>query len=225
MPHAPAVSIPLDEVLSRTPKLEYLSLAGNMSLGLLRQQRHVELPALKVLRLRNVNPIFVRQVCVWSLPSLSHVIVDALPPYQALDNIWETFGQGIQCVQLGSHMRFLTEDHLATVVASCPRLCELNYYIFFTAPPHFTMPHPSLHSVGLHAHPNLSIHSHDTDPEEWRCIEEHFGAYDPDLFPSMTEFVLYGDDWRDILHDARFEALEEKIRERGQRIVFSSVRH
>ncbi|THH09788.1 hypothetical protein EW146_g8581 [Bondarzewia mesenterica] len=213
----------LDEVLSRTPKLEYLSLAGNMSLSLLRQQRHIQLSALKLLRLRKVNAILIRQACMLSLPSLTHVIVDASPPNQALENIWETFGSDIRCVELGAHLRFIVEDNLSIIVSSCPRLSELNYYIFFTARPRFVAPHPSLKRVGLHAHYNMALSPNETGDETWKQIEDHVDAYCPESFPSLQEFVLYGQNWGQIRQDSRFWALEEKVRAQGRRLVIDTM--
>lgn len=212
----------LDEVLLSLPQLEYLSLVGDMHYTSLKQRRFM-VPSLRVLALRRVNPIFVRQVCYWSLPSLSHVVVDAPPPVDALESIWSTFGSTIQEVEFGKHMRYMTQDYLSRCLDLCPELRTLDYHVFFTSPPHISNAHvySSLERVGLNARHNLSLYT-DEDPQGLKHVSNHIASFTSEAFPELKEFVLYGVEWEKIraCNPPEFRALEESVMSQGRVLRF-----
>ncbi|KIM88954.1 hypothetical protein PILCRDRAFT_3110 [Piloderma croceum F 1598] len=165
----------LDDVLSGTPNLQYLSIGGELLTGQLRPPPH--LPALTTLRLQRINSIFVRQLCRWSPPALVHIVVNNAQRDFALEMLWEdSVLKSKQCI-----------------------LKELNYHIHFTAPPTGTpdIVHPSLNTVRLHGHTN-----HLTS-DDWESFEYHFGLISGPSLPSLKSVILYGE-WHTILTDDRF---------------------
>lgn len=212
----------LDETLLSLPQLEYLSLAGDMGFTSLRQTR-IALPRLHVLDLRRINAIFVRQVCYWSLPSLTQVIVDAPPRAECLEAIWSTFGSTIREVEFGKHMRYMVEDYVSQCLELCPEVQTLDYHVLFTTPPHPSNAHvySSLKRVGLNAAHNMSLCAHRNDPQGLGHIAEHIASFTREAFPELKEFVLYGDEWDEISEADGFHLLEEMVKAQGRVFVFA----
>jgi len=98
-------------------------------------------------------------------------------------------------------------------------MCELSYYIFFTAVPCYSGMHPALRRVGLHAHSNEAIFPRDCTPEIWQHLEDHFAAYRPEAFPSLIEFVLYGTEWRQLTRSPCFQAINERLESDGKHLI------
>lgn len=186
----------LDDVLSGTPNLQYLSIGGKPLTGQLRPAPH--LPVLTTLRLQGINGIFVRQLCRWSLPALAHIVVDNAQRDFALEMLWERFGSQIQTMELGKHVRFYVEDHITSILRHCTSLTELNYHIHFTAPPPPGIVHSSLNTVRLHGDTN-----HLTSDDDWEYLEYHFALFSGPSLPSLKRIVLYGE-WHATLTDDRF---------------------
>jgi F-box-like len=187
----------LDDVLSGTPNLQYLSIGGDLLTGQLRPPPH--LPALTTLRLQRINSTLMLQLSRWSLPALVHIVVDNARRDFALQMLWETFGSQIQTIELGKHVRFCVEDHIASILRYCTTLKELNYHIYFTAPPPPDIMHSSLNTVRLHGQANYLTSDHD----DWESLEYHFGLFSGPSLPSLKHIVLYGE-WHTILTDDRF---------------------
>jgi hypothetical protein len=185
----------LDEVLSCTPNLQYLLIGGERWMS---QRAPPLLPSLTTLRLRWMNNQFIQQICQWSLPALSHVIIDNSHCSAVLEMLWETFGSQIRIVEFGKHVRFYIEDHITPLLRVCPSLQELNYHIYFTVPPHSVIKHSSIHSVRLHGNVNLLA----TDGD-WEHISCHFAWFYGPSLPSLERIILYGE-WSAILTDNRF---------------------
>ncbi|KAI0066421.1 hypothetical protein BV25DRAFT_1377407 [Artomyces pyxidatus] len=206
----------LNEVLRSAPNLEYLSYGGEMWQVSL-SRRSLELPALKVLRLRHIDAIFVRQICTWRLPSLTHLVMEWPTHPQVVEVLWETLGPGLETVELGIHLGFALRDYLSTVLTGCSNLREINYYIFFTMRLRDSVVHEHLKRVGLHAHANLTIDSN--DDVVWAHVEDHLKAYHTETFPSLTEFVLYGPEWEPLIQHGRFSELEAMVAADGRSLV------
>ncbi|KAI0027961.1 hypothetical protein K488DRAFT_59983 [Vararia minispora EC-137] len=214
----------LDDVLRNAPQLEYLTFSGQMFLTSLKQQYHLRLPALTTLRLRAVNAIAIRQLIVWSLPALSHLVLDDPPADpRALDLLWEAYSDQIRVAELGRCVHFLADDSIRRLLSACRGLRELNYRIAYTAVPdlsEFThsAPHLGLCRVGMHAVdcvPNAP-----GSKALWEHIRNNFEAYDAQAFPALREFVLYGEEWQMLRDDRRFCTIDDMVRARGRRIVF-----
>ncbi|EGN94080.1 hypothetical protein SERLA73DRAFT_188648, partial [Serpula lacrymans var. lacrymans S7.3] len=147
----------LYDVLKNAPNLQYLAVGGSV-LPRFISVAPLCLTALSTLRLRKMNHLFIRQLCRWDLPSLEHVIVDVPETWnRALEGFWETFGDRLRTVELGQSVAFCVSDQVTLVLQGCPRLKELNYYVFFTSPVRSTFVHSSISCVRLHAHPNLIL--------------------------------------------------------------------
>ncbi|KAG5727015.1 hypothetical protein E4T56_gene16485, partial [Termitomyces sp. T112] len=138
----------LSNVLQGTPNLEYLSVGGIAGYyPVLRGPYPVTLEKLRTLRLHHGSNGFLIRVMVnlWSLPTLTNIIVDSPVAHTGLFHVWETFGAQLRTVEFGKHVRFMLDDHIAACLQGCPNLVELNYHIFFTmAPSRNIVRHPSI---------------------------------------------------------------------------------
>ena len=200
----------LDYVLGGSPKLQYLSLGGELRPNQLRPPR--QLPLVSVVRLgAGMNALFFRQICRWILPSLVHIVADQSPGTSIIEMLWDTFGSQLQFVELGRHLRFLVEDHLTPIFRHCPNLLELNYYFFFTAPPNRCVEHSSLQTIRLHGNPNEMLMAL---AFVWEHVEEHFAMFMGALLPNLQRIILYGD-WSWVLSDRRFANIHYALDARG----------
>ncbi|KAI0319036.1 hypothetical protein OF83DRAFT_1170554 [Amylostereum chailletii] len=202
----------LDDVLCQAPKLEYLSFGGQMSMGALRLQHRVHLPELKVLRLQRVNAIAIRQLCMWQMPTLAHVVIEQPPAnLECLQGLWDSIGAQVKSVELGVDRQFFSQDYIPTVVACCPEITELNYRVCLTSSPDFPKLecHPALQRVGIHGLALQCGGDLDVEAKLWDHIERHLTAYSKDGFPSLSEYVLYGEEWRPFVEHQRFQHARE----------------
>lgn len=196
----------LDHVLASSPKLQYLSLGGELRLNQLRPPR--QLPLVSTIRLRaGMNALFFRQVSRWILPSLVHVVADQSPGTSLVEIVWQTFGSQLQLVEIGRHLRFLIEDHLTPILHHCPNLLEINYYLLFTAPPRRPVEHSSLQTIRLHGNPNAMLMA---VASVWQHVEQHFALFTGTSLPNLQRIILY-DDWSSILSDYRFDNIHRAL--------------
>ncbi|KAG1757832.1 hypothetical protein EDB19DRAFT_1659307 [Suillus lakei] len=111
------------DVLRHSPNLQYLSVGGEMwtstQIG-----NVLELPALKTLRVRRINLLF-----------LAHVVVDFPLEQNALDAIWQVFGARLCTVEFARHSRH-----------------SITFFNFTSPPPIFKQP-SALQCISLHAFP------------------------------------------------------------------------
>lgn len=214
----------LVDVLSCAPALRYLSLAGG-SKEVLGPALPVHLPALTTLRLRDVPPLSIADICRWSLPALVHVVVDR-PPRRSdvLIHLWHTFANQLHTVEFGPDARFITSDPITELVdttTSSPRrgaIRVLNYHACFTCPPVCRVrldQYTSFESVGLH-----SASSQDF-PGPWPYLVGHFQWLAGPNFSSLRHVVLYGD-WTEIMRDPRFGDFERRLAEMGRDVQLAS---
>jgi hypothetical protein len=179
---------------------------------------------LTTLRLRSVNAIAIRQLSIWTLPMLQRVIFDDPPTIpEALDILWNTFGEQIRCVELGRDVHFRLEDNVSRVLAACPSLRELNYRIMYTAvpSPSTDFAHVSLRCIGLHAASNCDLGVSNTG-DVWDHLNSHFAAFRSGAFPALQKLVLYGEEWNMLHNDRRFSAIEASAKAVGQTILIAS---
>jgi hypothetical protein len=193
----------LGAVLRSAPNLRYLFVGGFIELSSIGTEP-IHLHALQTLRLYLVTRLFI--FSRWSLPALTHVVLD-LPVVGA----WEMFGPQLQTVEFGRHLRFMIDDHLTPCIEKCPNLRNLNYYLFFTTPPHLSGSHPSLTCVGLHASVNSFLVE---DESIWCHIKTHFVLFTRQTFPSLERLRLYGE-WRGILSHPHFLPLQHALQAQG----------
>lgn len=203
----------LPEVLLAAPNLQYLTLAGDVWLGLL-QTPPVELPNLTTLRLQAVNILFVQLICRWSLPSLQTLVVESFAHSPAtLQGIWTKFGKQIKRVELGRNLKFLVTNFLSTLLTHCEELQELNYYVHFTAPIDPQSPviwHRVLETVRLHAHFHTAV------PYDvlWEQLVRHLQLYSRPSFSRLKRVLLYGN-WEAVMSSPEYPSLVKKLLDRG----------
>lgn len=197
----------LDDVLSCSPNLQYLSLGGELRLNQLKPPRHLQ--GITMLRLRWMNALFVGQICRWTLPSLVHLVVENCHSASVLEMLWVTFGSQIEVIELGKHLRFYIQDYIAAIIRGCSNLHELNYYIHFTAPPYSEITHSSLRCIRLHGHSNFMA-----SEANWVHISKHFALFSGPTLSHLRRVILYGE-WRPVLCDHRFAEIHLSLLARG----------
>jgi hypothetical protein len=200
----------LQDVLSCTPNLQYLSLGGKLPTG--QPQPGCHLPALTTLSVRLLNDLFIEQICRWNLPALANVIVDNPQGSTLHWKIWETFGSQLRVVELGTNLQFYRRDHITPILFNCPDLVEMNYYINFTMAPQPSLTHSSLRCVRLHG--NVCIHGND-----WKFLDEHLAFFSGSSLPALKRIVLYGE-WDPILTSDRFIQAHHALDIRGCNLEF-----
>ncbi|KAG1908356.1 uncharacterized protein F5891DRAFT_10586 [Suillus fuscotomentosus] len=201
----------LINVLRHSPNLQYLIVGGEMWTSA-QTGNVLELPALKTLRLRRINPIFVHQICQWRLPSLVHIVVDFPLEQNALDTIWQVFGARLCTVEFARHVGFLLSDQITRFLRGCPQVKTFNYFFNFTSPPPIFEQQCALQCISLHAFPCGMVTDMITEAQE--RIRLHLAFLSRSSFPALRHIILYGD-WGELLHDPRFVAFEQTMLSKG----------
>ncbi|KAH7914735.1 hypothetical protein BJ138DRAFT_1143161 [Hygrophoropsis aurantiaca] len=189
----------LVDVLENTPNLQHLAVGGNWRMS---SERILELAQLTTLRLRRIDPPFVRMICRWKLPALTHVIADFAIVNVAVGGFWETFGHRLTTLELGRTITFLLEtDQIAQYLRACPNLTTLNYAIHFTQAPRITHPH-NLRCIGVYAAACPMLDSME-EWARWNHLNGHLNFISSPLLPDFRTLVFYGS-WQATSHDIRF---------------------
>jgi len=201
----------LAAVLHGAPNLSYLFVGGVVGFSRICMQREAPyLPRLQTLRLNAINGLLLHQIVAhWSLPSLTHIVLDYPLTNFGSGLIWDAFGRQLKAIEFGRHLRFSTRDRLSPCVNSCPGLEELNFYLFFTLPAETMQPHASLTTVRLHAAVNDILPN---DDAVWDLIDCHFEILCGSDLPALRHIILYGD-WQWILHHPRFTYIRDKLQD------------
>ncbi|KAF8167477.1 hypothetical protein B0H34DRAFT_779213 [Crassisporium funariophilum] len=204
----------LGSVLRSAPNLRYLFIGGVFGLTrICMGPEQIHLHALETLRLHVISGLLLRQIVVhWALPSLTRIVIDSPLLEQGMHSVWEAFGNQLEVVEFGKHVRFLMNDNLSPCLDACPRLKELNFHIFFTVPAETNLEHTSLNTVGLHAQVNSLLADGGT---VWALIEQHFEVLANPRLSSLQQIVLYGD-WRPVLCHHKFSLIKNKMRDSGR---------
>ncbi|KAF8808002.1 hypothetical protein BYT27DRAFT_7097538 [Phlegmacium glaucopus] len=201
----------LAAVLHSAPNLSYLFVGGVVGFNRICMQKEPPyLPQLRTLRLSAINGLLLYQIVSrWSLPSLTHIILDYPLTDSGSGFIWNSFGRQLKNVEFGRHLRFFTTDRLSPCLNSCPSLEELNFYLCFTSPAETMQFHTSLATVRLHATINDFLPD---DDAVWDLIDRHFEILCGSNLPALRRIIFYGDcQW--ILHHHRFISIRDKLQE------------
>ncbi|KAG6919047.1 hypothetical protein DXG01_009757 [Tephrocybe rancida] len=205
----------LNAVLQGTPNLEYLSVGGFTGYPVLRARSPLTLNRLHTLRLQGSDGLFLHAMSNrWSLPALAKIIVDSPVAHgqAGFSYIWEHFGEQLQTVEFGKHVRFMMEDYVSFCLQGCPNLEEFNYFPFFTTPlPQNSLRHTRIARIALHAAVNHILHD---GPTVCDHIEKHFSVFLDDTFPALRQLVLYGE-WRGIIAHPHLAKIWEALEKRG----------
>ncbi|KAJ7045159.1 hypothetical protein C8F04DRAFT_1067923 [Mycena alexandri] len=199
---------PLWEVLCAAPNLEYLFLGMQRRFTRFSHDhtKIVHLPRLRTLHIGVANVGLLRSVSLWSIPSLTTLIMDNPLIERGMSLVWAAHGSHLQTIELAN--RFLPRAHsLARYLQSCPTLRELNYHIFTTVLP--AGAYSSVTVVGMHISP---------DPELlrdlWEHLEQHIITLAAGLFPNLRTLRLYEmPEWL-FAHD-RFALMLKPLIDRG----------
>lgn len=198
----------LAAVVRGAPNLEYLSITSFPVLSHFGLDTFpLTAPALRILRLKSVPGMIVYQLSNrWTMPSLTHVVLDLPTPYakDGLDTLWAAHGNSLQIVEFGRHLRFLSFDFIGPCIARCPNLLQLNYHALFSAPPQWRGRHNSLQSVGLNCVVNEMLLS-----ETSQVLAEHFERLlHRDRYPMLSRISLHN---AGSLDAAPLKAMSERV--------------
>lgn len=212
----------LGKVLRNAPNLRYLFIGGVVgSSRICNEPGPFVLEHLETLRLHiRSGTLFYRILFQWSMPVLKHIIMDSPPVREGLDAIWDILGDQLEMIELGRHVRFLMTDSLSPCLSGCPNLRQLNYFMFFTAPPETTQVHPNIGEVGLHSQVNGLLAD---GGSAWSLIARHFDFLCGPILPALRRVTLYGD-WRSILSHRLFQPILEKLTQSGRVLQIGSRR-
>lgn len=199
----------LADVLHAAPNLSYLFVGGVIGFSRICTQKEIpSLPHLQTLRINSINgPLLHQIVSRWSLPSLTHIILDSL--VLDLGLIWDAFGNQLKSVEFGKHLRFVAYDRLSPCLNGCPGLEELNFYLYFNPPAKTIQLHNSLTTVRIHSAFNGLLSN---DAAIWDLIHRHFEFLCGSNLPALRHIILFGD-WQLILDNPRFTSIRDKLRD------------
>ncbi|KAG1784214.1 hypothetical protein EV702DRAFT_1176125 [Suillus placidus] len=199
------------DVLRHSPNLQYLVVGGEMWTSA-QTGNVLELPALKTLRVRRINPLFVHKICQWRLPSLVHIVVDFPLEQNALQTIWQAFGSRLCTVEFARHVGFLLSDQITRFLRGCPQVKTFNYFLNFTSPPPIFEQRCDLQCISLHAFPCGMVTDMITEAQE--RFRLHLAFLSRSSFPALRRIILYGD-WGDMLLNPRFVEFTQTMNSRG----------
>jgi hypothetical protein len=207
----------LESVLHSTPNIQYLSLSvGSDSLPnygpLAHSNAPPHLPLLTTLRVRRFQLVSLERIRQWSLPALTHLIAD-FPGDLAFVRL-SPFGSQLRTVDIGLHVAFIRYNVISAVLWNCPKLTQLNYFIYFTHPPELKQEHKALSVIGLHAAPNLMLCDGREWEHDWKRLELHVLGLTGQLLPALKRIELFGE-WHDAISDPRFIPLKQRLHTRG----------
>lgn len=199
------------DVLRHSPNLQYLVVGGEMWTSA-QTGNVLELPALKTLRVRRINPVFVHQICQWRLPSLVHVVVDFPLEQNALETLWQVFGARLCTVEFARHVGFLLSDQITRFLRGCPQVKTFNYFLNFTSPPPIFEEQCALECISLHSFPCGMVTDMITEAQE--RLRLHFAFLSRSSFPALRRIILHGD-WEDMRRDPRFVEFRQTMIDKG----------
>ncbi|PPQ64241.1 hypothetical protein CVT24_008644 [Panaeolus cyanescens] len=203
-------------VLRNAPNLRFLFIAGFIGPTYVASSpERIELPKLETLRLHMMNGMILHQIITrWSLPSLTHLILDSPVVRDGLDIVWTALSDQLLVVEFGKHVRFYMTDNVTPCIQSCRKLQMLNYYVLFTAPPASELEHSTLTTVSLNMHVNSLIGD---SVSVWSLIEHHFDILCGKNLTALQNVVLYGD-WKAVWSHPRFAPIKVKLEEAGRKL-------
>jgi len=154
-------------------------------------------------------------ICTWSLPVLTHVIVDVSIPdtTEDLRNLWKAFGTTLRIVELGQTFRVhQINDAVSDILSNCPNLQELCLCLYyFLQQPNIVGASSSLTTIRLHA---LSpLYEYVPLDAIWRSLERCFLQLSRLYLPSMQSVILHGE-WGDIVNNDRFCPIRKVLEDR-----------
>lgn len=205
----------LGAILEHAPNIEYLFIGGVVGYT---QRTSVYLLSLRTLRLHVISGLLLHQIVSrWTLPSMTRIILDSPLAEHGLHGVWDRFGEQLEVVEFGKHLRFLRNDHLTVCLRGCPALQEIGYFIFFTKVPETTEEHTSIRIIRLHSAVN---HFLQTAEEVWAFLDGHFRFFTQ--LPSLHKIILHGE-WKGILGQTRFQKTTQRLYEIKGRAVLEFV--
>lgn len=208
----------LNSVLNKAPSLRYLLIGAVGQAGV--APGNLCLPHLETLRLDGVNGMLLHQICSrWDLPALTHVVLDSPTFGLDIDGVWDAFGDQLEIVECGRHMRFLFGDVLTPCLARCANLEELNYHVFYTSAPSAMegVRHERLRTIGMHA----AVNGVFQEPAQiWAHLQSHFDCLVGDAFPALKTINLYGE-WRGIMRQPAFQSMWKQLLPRRCAVVYN----
>ena len=206
----------LTDVLRNAPSLQFLALGGEFWMNSMRLDTPIRLPALKTLRLKRVNALFVWQIGRWELPSLVHVVADFPTEHGGLEELWLQFGSQLCTVEFGRNVAFHMSDQISVFLQRCAGVKVFNYFINFTAPPteSLLVEQSSLECIGIHAFPCGILN------DDRSHLNHHFEFLSSHFLPALKRIVLYGN-WEQTIKDSHISPALDRLTQKGCAILFA----
>ncbi|KAJ7201345.1 hypothetical protein GGX14DRAFT_656373 [Mycena pura] len=209
----------LTAVLAVAPNIEYLFIGATQFRFTMVPQHGlsgapIKLPHLRTLRLNILNALLLHHIVYrWDLPALDNLVLDSPLVGAGNDVLWEVLGPRLDVVEFGRHVRFLLDQHLVPCLRGCPKLRELNYYLFAMAPPEMEPGEsfPSVSSIKIQMSGTTFL---DGEKEECAHFERHFDIFTGGIFPNLRRLLIFGMR-QSVLKDARFIAMQKRLSDRG----------
>ena len=201
----------LDDLLRNSPNLSYLSLGdGSAFLASVHPNRYTDshaiiLPSLTTLRLESQTEPLYRRILHWSLPRLTHLILNP-GQFQLSTELLMVFGSQLHVVELMWCNIVYHRECFKQILRQCPNLRELNYHVDTAFPPPIVLAsHQNLQCIRLH----LRLNSLASD-KVLAFVMTHFGMFAGHSLPAFERIVLYGS-WNPILSDHRFHSWKRDL--------------
>lgn len=214
----------LEDLLRRAPNLRYLSIIGEDHFNSQRMPFQITLPHLETLIISDLKTSYrlTAVISKWNLPSLSNIVVDRLPlqGQRGLSTIWDSFGETLRVVELGTRFKiFSTVDHVANILSKCPNLTELCIDIVYLcqAPVDVGGSSSSLTTIRLY---RGAMYLQETS-EIGKSLEKAFRDF---YLPSLHKIVLHGD-WTFVVSDDVFSGFRQLLRDRRWGLYLESGSH
>lgn len=213
----------LVDVIHRSSNLRRLSLEAYFSSihPIANTVRSLTLPSLTTLRVVEIDLGLRMEMNSWMLPRLTHLITDNCLLTWRKQPVWSS---SITTLEIVAGATFFYNNSIIDLLAYCPNVAELNYYIqHVSAPVDESFLHLPLRTIGLHTSPNLMllyVSTRSLHTNVMEHIEDHFRMFAGPMFPSLARVVLY-DDWRSIVSDSRFHPFPRQLIDRGCQLVYA----
>lgn len=180
----------LDQVLLNCPKLQFLSITGDLVEGSASLAPKVCLPNLTTLCLERFTS--TDRVCLWVMENLDHVIIHQNLYHTRMLKLWKRFGDTLQVVEITATQSAHPNprgSEISDILEFCPALRDLAYNIEYSNPPVFRkQAHLSLVNLRMRAGHILGKPSR----TQVLLIGEHLDAYTKVTTPCLEAVFLPG---------------------------------
>ncbi|KAF8076862.1 hypothetical protein FPV67DRAFT_1472930 [Lyophyllum atratum] len=195
------------DIVARASNLQYLHVAISYPTSRL---SHLPSPpitahSLTTLHVQHIGNVLRQELEMWQFPNLTHLITDS-------SLTWNTFSPlfGPRLELIGFLRDEALYDASLDVLAQCPNIRELNYYIEFASFSRPPLRHDELECIRLHSGKNHML----DEALHGLIVERQFFIFAGAFFPSLKRIILHGD-WDAVIPPYAFFPLCGQLRRRN----------